>query len=413
MKILMKSAMLLAMGTFAMVNLSSCGDDDPVQSNDTELQAVAEQYVANTVNYTYKLLADSTSQLYDKLYDLKEKAKKGTTITQAEIDEACKIFLNARSNYEESEAFLFGAATDFGIDPHIDTWPLDVNKLATTLSNKDIVANMDAEDGDMYANGQLGQESLGFHGIEFILFRNGKNREAKYFNDNQVEDDAAFAGKNVTAKEELIFATAVAGDLRNNCWQMEVAWNDDAPDAHREYIEDVCEWPTTLNNGRSYGANMLLAGNAGSTYATWREVIGEILIAGCQNIADEVANTKMGKPYHGSSEEDLNYIESPYSHKSFFDFTDNMKSIENSYYGGRPDRRDESKSIHAYLAKHNPEMDQKVVSALNDVFTKLAACRNLGSFVENKKAPEVLAAIESINSLSAALTEASDWISKN
>lgn len=44
--------------------------------------------------------------------------------------------------YEESEAFLFGAATDFGIDPHIDTWPLDANGLATALSNAEQVSNL-------------------------------------------------------------------------------------------------------------------------------------------------------------------------------------------------------------------------------------------------------------------------------
>lgn len=412
MKIFMKSAMFLALGAFAMTNLSSCDDDPetPTIGGDDELQAIAEQYVDNTVNATYALLADSTAQLYDKLYALKEKAKAGTTITQAEIDDVCDVFLKARSNYETSEAFLFGAASDFGIDPHIDTWPLDRSKLAISLSNKDMVDQMDAEDGDIYAYGNLGQESLGFHGIEFILFRNGNNREAKYFNDNMLEDDADFAGKNITAKEELIFATAVAGDLRNNCWQMEVAWNEDAPESHRNYIENDCEWPTTIN-GKSYGQNMKMAGQAGSGYATWREVIGDILIAGCQNIANEVAVTKMGKPF---SREDVNYIESPYSQRSFFDFTDNIKSIENAYYGGRPDKRDESKSIHAYLQKHNPDLDQKVVAAIKDSFDKLAACRRLaGGFVNNTQATEVGAAIDAINALSSALIEANDWISKN
>ena len=49
------------------------------------------------------------------------------------------LFLQARQSWEESEAFLYGAATDFGIDPHIDTWPLDVEALATSLSNAEQV----------------------------------------------------------------------------------------------------------------------------------------------------------------------------------------------------------------------------------------------------------------------------------
>ena len=59
-------------------------------------------------------------------------------------------------------------------------------------------------------------------------------------------------------------------------------------------------------------------------------------------------------------------------------------------------------------------MDAKVVAALNDSFTKLAACRALnGGFVNNKKAPEVKAAIDAINTPSAVLIEANDWVSKN
>ncbi len=414
MKKFTKSAMFLALGAFAAVNLASCSDDnnDPENPDEVnaELQAIATQYVNNTVNYTYQLLADSTSQLYDKLYTLKEKAKDGTAITQAEIDEVCKIFLQARSNYETSEAFLYGAATDFGIDPHIDTWPLDRQKLAASLSNAKVISEMDGEEGDLYAWGQLGQESLGFHGIEFILFRDGANRSASFFNNNTVEDAAEFAGLNVTAREELIFATAVAGDLRNNCWQMEVAWNENAPESHRTYVEETCEWPTTIG-GKSYAQNMLGATAAGSTYSTWRSVIGDILVAGCQNIANEVAVTKMGKPYYA---EDPNYIESPYSQRSFYDFTDNIKSIENSYYGGRPDKRDESKSIHAYLQKRNAELDAKVVNALTASFNALDECRKLeGGFVNNKQVPQVKTAIDAINTLSSVLIEANDWISKN
>ena len=34
------------------------------------------------------------------------------------------------TKWEQSEAFLYGAATAYGIDPHIDSWPLDKDKLA-------------------------------------------------------------------------------------------------------------------------------------------------------------------------------------------------------------------------------------------------------------------------------------------
>ena len=105
----------------------------------------------------------------------------------ADVAEACDIFIQARANYETSEAFLFGAATDFGIDPHIDTWPLDLQGLAVALNNTTQIREMDSYadghagdpayyTGDAYAGNKLGPELLGFHGIEFIIFRNGAPR---------------------------------------------------------------------------------------------------------------------------------------------------------------------------------------------------------------------------------------------
>ena len=51
--------------------------------------------------------------------------------------------LEARAWWEKSEAFLYGAATDFGIDPHIDSWPLDLDGLQTALKNTEQVEIVD------------------------------------------------------------------------------------------------------------------------------------------------------------------------------------------------------------------------------------------------------------------------------
>ena len=297
------------------------------------MEAIANQYVTNTIYQTYGAIADATNQLYENLAAVTENFKTDPqSVSQSDIDKICTIFLEAREEWEKSEAFLYGAATDFGIDPHIDTWPLDADGLATALKNADQVAKLEGEDGIAYAGGKLGQELLGFHGIEFIIFRDGANRKIADLRAEETNEAFTKIGAHVTGLQELIYATAVAGDLRDRCFQMEVAWNAGAPKSHIDRVEEV-ELPFTVNGGsKSYGENMLAAGKAGSTYASWQEVMVTILQAGCENIANEVANTKIGNPYSG---EDVNYIESPYSHKSFIDFRDNILSIENSLYGGR------------------------------------------------------------------------------
>ena len=96
---------------------------------------------------------------------------------------------------------------------------------------------LEGEDGIAYAGAKLGAELLGFHGIEFILFRDGKNRTAAALKAN--EDHEAFAGMTVTGAQELIYATAVAGDLRDNCYRLYAAWNPDAEAKYTDRMEDI------------------------------------------------------------------------------------------------------------------------------------------------------------------------------
>ena len=202
---------------------------------DAEMKAVVEQYVPNVIYSIYGDLAKETSELYELLAAASEQGV--ANLRQSSIDAICAKFLQARQSWEESEAFLYGAATDFGIDPHIDTWPLDVDALATSLSNTEQVNALRGEEGIAYAAAKLGQELLGFHGIEFVLFRNGANRSVEALRAN--EDNTAFAGKTVTGEQELIYATAVAGDLRDNCYRLLVSWNADAASEYVERCEEL------------------------------------------------------------------------------------------------------------------------------------------------------------------------------
>lgn len=434
MKKISKLALCLAIGATTLTGFTACSDDNSDPSTETtdpkdaELAEIGKQYIDNTIYETYGQLSTETDNLFNQLYDLKADWQAGKTseITDERIQKICETFLKARAWYEKSEAFLYGAATDFGIDPHIDTWPLDLKGLATALSNTDQVAAMDDYDdndgkdpktkenyiGDQYAGNKLGPELLGFHGIEFIIFREGKPRTAKDLMDgeeyNGLPSQASKPSGTVTGLNEVIFATAVAGDLRNKCFQMEVSWNADAPKDRIDKVESL-EWPMTVNGGdSSYGQNFLAAGQAGSTYASWRKAAEAILVAGCSNIANEVGNTKMGTPHTG---EDVNYIESPYSENSRTDFTDNIISIENSYMGGVAEKRDESKSLHAYLQKYNPDLDTKLVAAIKDAQDKIQAIPQ--PFVDNYKDEKVQTAIDACNTLNTLLNDAAKWILNN
>ena len=122
----------------AAVSCDKKNDLGGLPASEKEMKNIVEQYVPGVVYATYGDLAKETGELYDLLAAAAEGGVK--TLTQAQLDAICAKFLQARQSWEESEAFLFGAASDFGIDPHIDTWPLDVDGLATELSNAEKVA---------------------------------------------------------------------------------------------------------------------------------------------------------------------------------------------------------------------------------------------------------------------------------
>ena len=407
-------ALLFAVAFTISATLVSCGDDDDDNGQNTTekelaMKDITTQYVENVIYPIYSSLASQTDDLFNKLVSAKTKYRAGT-ISQSDIDQICSTFLNARSAWERSEAFLYGAATDFGIDPHIDTWPLDRVALAKALSNKEVIEDLDDLDDGGIDNARInvGEQQLGFHGIEFIIFRNGQNRTVSAL--KGIEDDEAFAGRNISGEEELVFATAVAGDLRDNCFQLEVSWlGDAAPKAHRDRVEE-CEFNSTIvGSDFSYGENMLKATQLGSTMTTWRGVMSTILVAGCSNICAEVAGQKIGQAYLGT---DLDYIESPYSQKSYFDFFDNITSIQYSL-NGQQNTQAHTNSIMAYLQKYNSTMAQELKSKLDTALSALEKAKAGTPFVIEPHSANAKAAMDAINELDNVLNKAASWIAEN
>ena len=384
-------------------------DDNKLSEKEQAMQAITDQYVNNVIFPIYKSLASQTSTLFDQLVDAKSKFRAGT-LTQGDIDKLCTTFIAARSAWEQSESFLYGAATDFGIDPHIDTWPLDRTALAKALSSAEIIEDLDdLEDGGIdNARALVGEQQLGFHGIEFIIFRDGKNRSLAAL--KGIEDDEAFEGRNITGEQELIFAAAVAGDLRDKCFQLEVSWlGEKAPESHQERVEE-CEFPTTVAGGEaSYGENLLNATKAGSTMSTWRGVMSTILVAGCSNICAEVAGQKIGQAYLGT---DPDYIESPYSQRSYYDFFDNISSIQYSLYGNQGTTAN-ANSIMAYLQKYNATMAADLKAKLDAALSALATAKAGTPFVVESHSANAKAAMDAINALDDKLNEAASWIAAN
>ena len=376
---LFKTAAIVAASLLLTVSFSSCNKDpqnNTEEANKTTKEAIVKQYLNHTVYPTYTNLANEADKLVENLEALK------ASQTQAKVNAAAATFIEARHWWEMSEAFLFGAASDFGIDPHIDSWPLDEDAFNRLMSSPNMIAQLANDEDGSVAGEQLGNALLGFHGIEYILFREGNPRNVDEINEDM-----------------LTYVVAVSRDLRNRCFQLEVSWNADAPQAHKDLMEEL-ELNTAVNGGdNTYGDNMLQSGQAGSTYATFTNAL-EAIADGCIDIADEVGTSKIGKPHTG---EDVTYVESPYSQKSIKDFYDNMTSVKNAYMGGMEGQRDESMSLHTYIKDYNKELDTKAINAIEKALT---AIKNMAApFVQNYADPSTGAAMEACQELSDVMAE--------
>lgn len=443
----------LAFCSALAMGLTSCSDDNNGSGDGSvvltpqqkELQSILSEDIKNTIQPTYAALADSCSLLYDQIIDLRDAAKNGQ-VKQEDVDAACQTFLHARANYERSEAFLLGAAAHFGIDPHIDSWPLDVSQLANLLNSPKMTENLDFTKGDAdsesaalnNAHNNFSQNLLGFHGIEFILFRDGAPRKASELNgkDSYYEQDNKGNVSNdlrdCTGADELRYAAAVAGDLKGSVICLNASWNKDANKEQVDWFDNLEWWGTTTDSGLSYYEYYVNAGQAGAATSI-SDAVTSFLTGdtGCMGISDEVGNTKINSPFSGS---DVSYIESPYSKNSKTDFTNNIRSIENTWYGGigvdevknaaglTASNRGEN-SFHAYFAKNHPAEGKAVEDAIVEAKKAIQAINGNGAFVDyikqyiaNKsyedggKSGE--AAMAACKKLSAALQAASDAIGK-
>lgn len=152
-------------------------------ASEEDLKPIIINYTDHVVLPTYAdLLADNTA-LNTAIRTLANTAGEyqAGTKTVADVNQAFKVaaaqWITAREPWETSEAFLFGPVADKGLDPNMDSWPLDVDALKNTLAsgkfdNLTWEGEFDEDDETIAAV----QNVRGFHTLEFLLFYNGKPR---------------------------------------------------------------------------------------------------------------------------------------------------------------------------------------------------------------------------------------------
>lgn len=276
----MKKIIALTLASFVLVSFTACKKSKKTEEetlaptdNSSLKKDVLSDVASNVIYGTYTDMASKANNLYSSCVNF------SNTSNATNLATAQQAWKDVRSAWEQSEGFLFGPVSVDNIDPRIDTWPVDFQRLDSVLATSNVFTAT-------YVDGL--EESLkGFHPIEYLLFGNGGNKTAAQF----------------TTKEKE-FLIALADNVKTLCNNAKTAWST------------------------SYTSEYVNAGNGG-IYPTQRAAYEETIDA-MAGICDEVANGKIAEPFNA---EDASLEESPFAQNSLADFTNNMKSVQNVYLG--------------------------------------------------------------------------------
>ena len=145
--------------------------DEAIKLDDATKQAIINNFVDNIVVPTYKELAEKNAALYNTVVAFQQNP------TNEGFEACASAWLEARKPWETSEAFLFGPVDELGLDPNMDSWPLDAEGIKNILkSQKWADITEVGEDGNVT---ESAQNVRGFHTLEFLIFKDGKARTVK------------------------------------------------------------------------------------------------------------------------------------------------------------------------------------------------------------------------------------------
>jgi uncharacterized iron-regulated protein len=322
-----------------------CDKEDVVQPVVTDLRGVLIQTTSVIVS-TYRDLDDKSALLVDAVAALQADP------TPVNLERARDAWRAARVPWEHSEAFLFGPVTTHGIDPSIDSWPVNTVDLDAVLASTDSLtrAYVDALEGTL----------KGFHTIEYLLFGTGGNKTVSEFTVRQYQ-----------------YLVAVSRSLKGQTALLVGAW-------------DV--------SGEDFGGYLIRAGENGNVYFPSQQAALEELVTGMLTIADEVANGKINDPY---AQSDVTLEESRFSANSKADFQDNIRGIL-LVYAGDPQTPPET-SIRDLVRRNNEALDARVTSSIHSAIEKIGAIPGTFSTAIVANRPAVQEAQTSVRNLQSIL----------
>ena len=140
--------------------------------SEEDCQEIVNNFVDVVALPTYAELVAKNTALYNAVSKLQ------ATPTDENFEAAAEAWLAARQPWETSEAFLFGPVSELGLDPNMDSWPLDQDGIENLLKSQDWAAfTWSGEYNEESEAIEAAQALRGFHTLEYLLFLNGEPRK--------------------------------------------------------------------------------------------------------------------------------------------------------------------------------------------------------------------------------------------
>ncbi len=296
---------------------TGCSDSatDPEDTAPADATQVLTDLATGIITPTYQDLDARAGDLVQAVTVLKNLPDEANLLTAQQAWKA------ARKPWEQAEGFLFGPVDTKGIDPAIDSWPLNKQDLESVLAQTEPLTK-DRIDG-------LENTLKGFHTIEYLLF--GDNADKKAFG---------------FTPRELEYLIAAAQSLKGETEKLFASWHP---------------------SGENFQNHLMKAGSPESIYSSQKSALQEIT-NGIIVIADEVANGKINDPF---SQSDILLEESRFSDNSKTDFQDNIRSIRNLYQGQY--NSFSGAGLSQVISTQNPTLDSRIRTEIADAIEAIGA----------------------------------------
>ena len=209
--------------------------------------------------------------------------------------------------------------------------------------------------------------------------------------DNQPDNP----GDDTVNAKDIDYTSANSKSWHNYMINVALLLSDDA--------QSLCDaWTVSYNGGEPFATTF--KNHSKGAYQSALNCLEQI-VDGCADIANEVGTAKIGDPYNlymaGRTEEALYAVESWYSWHSRDDYTNNIRSIRNSYYGSL-DGTVNTHSMSALIAEADPDLDARLKAAIQKAADDIQAIPQ--PFRNHINSSEANVAMESCASLEALLS---------